>query len=180
MSTGKRIPLKVAQGLADRVVRDLTPATARIAIAGSIRRRKPIVGDIEIVAEPIQVRDMFGDPRGGPDLEAIRNAIRRKISEQISGRMRLLTVRNPYGMLGVKLEVFLTHPPSQWGSILAIRTGPASFSKWCMTRLRRRGLRHIAGHVEREHDGVLVPTPEEEDFFRACGMEWVEPWKRRT
>ena len=180
MSTGKKLPLEVAQQLADRIVRDLTPVTARIAVAGSVRRRKPVVGDIEVVVEPLQVTDMFGEPRGGPDIAAIRHAVRRKISKRFSGRMRYLKVQDVYGMLGVQLDIWMTHPPREWGTILAIRTGPKEFGIWCMTRLRRRGLRCIAGHVERHHDGVLVPTPEEEDFFRAAGMEYVEPWNREA
>jgi hypothetical protein len=51
MGTGK-IELAEAQALAESVLGHITPAMARIAVAGSIRRQKPIVGDIEVVGIP--------------------------------------------------------------------------------------------------------------------------------
>lgn len=176
MSTGKRIPLAVAEELASRIVDALGPHVERIQVAGSIRRRRKMVGDIEIVVEPVQGADMFGQP-GGPDVESIRRECDR-FGKFVRGGYRMMKFTDIHGFQDVSLDLFMTHPPSQWGSILAIRTGPASFSEWCMKRLLRRGLRHVAGHVEHQETGELVPTPEEADFFRACGMDWVEPEER--
>ena len=179
MSTGKKIPLAVAQALADRIVRDLTPYVSRIQVAGSIRRRRPTVGDIEIVVEPITRADMFfKEVSGDPEVELLRHKCGRKIGKVVRGGFRQLKVEDVYTVQGVSLDVFLTHPPSQWGSILAIRTGPAAFSAWCMYRLRGRGLIHVAGHVENWETGELVPTPTEEAFFAAAGVDYLEPWER--
>ena len=57
MSQGKRIPIEVARRVADRLVTVLAPACERIEIAGSIRRQRPTVGDIELVAIP-RMRDV--------------------------------------------------------------------------------------------------------------------------
>lgn len=52
MSTGTKIPLDLALTYANRIVDHLRPCCTRIGITGSIRRQKPMVGDIEIVFEP--------------------------------------------------------------------------------------------------------------------------------
>ncbi len=49
--------LSQAQNLAERIIETMQPFCQRVAIGGSIRREKPEVKDIEIVAIP-----KFGDP----------------------------------------------------------------------------------------------------------------------
>ena len=57
-------PLTEAQNIAEKLVDKLRPACERIEIAGSIRRQKAEIGDIEIVAIPkyLATRNLFGDP----------------------------------------------------------------------------------------------------------------------
>ena len=52
MSKTKR-PLADAERIAAAIVADLAPFCARIQVAGSVRRRKEAVGDIELVAIPL-------------------------------------------------------------------------------------------------------------------------------
>src|SRR5690242_17561878 len=64
-----KIPLAAAWELANRVLTELAPFCERIKIAGSIRREKPEVKDLEIVCIPKTHRvpgpaDLFGP---GPD-----------------------------------------------------------------------------------------------------------------
>ena len=53
MGIGK-IDLGVAKKLANDVIRHVAPAMQRVEVAGSIRRGKSIVGDIELVGIPCQ------------------------------------------------------------------------------------------------------------------------------
>ena len=46
------IPLKRAKDIAAKVVEALQPFCTRIEVAGSIRRERPEVGDIDLVIEP--------------------------------------------------------------------------------------------------------------------------------
>lgn len=69
MSTStNKLPLDLASRIANRLVELLQPVTDKVMIAGSIRRQKSEVGDIEIVCIPktIQIprRDMFGNTIG--------------------------------------------------------------------------------------------------------------------
>ena len=178
MSTGKRIPLAIAEQLAERIASELTPHVQRLQVVGSIRRRRPMVGDIEMVAEPLELRDMFGSPSGIYDVGRIREVLNKRVGRVARGGLRLMKVVDVYRMIGVSLDLFLVHPPAQWGSIVAIRTGPKNFSQWCVTRMRRRGYRHRDGHAVIEDTGELIPTPTEEDFFRIAGVGYLEPWER--
>src|SRR5438105_60329 len=54
--------LAEAERIAAAIVADLAPSCARIQVAGSVRRRKELVGDIEIVAVPRHApAGLFGD-----------------------------------------------------------------------------------------------------------------------
>ena len=50
-----RKPLLEAETVANAVLAHLAPYVRRAVIAGSVRRRRPDVKDIEIVAEPVDV-----------------------------------------------------------------------------------------------------------------------------
>jgi DNA polymerase/3'-5' exonuclease PolX len=62
MSAAVKFPYPVVLPIAGRIVEALRPYCERIEIAGSLRREKPMVGDIEIVAIPRRPVDLFGEP----------------------------------------------------------------------------------------------------------------------
>ena len=70
-----------------------------------------------------------------------------------------------------------------WGSVLAIRTGPAEFSKGLVVGLRRNGYRNQDGYVwtcTPEGEPIeRVACPDERTFFALAGAAWVEPEDRR-
>ena len=66
MRSTTRIALMEATGLAGELVALLQPACERIEIAGSIRRQRPDVGDVELVVVPRLKAPLglFGEPAG--------------------------------------------------------------------------------------------------------------------
>lgn len=64
MAVGERRPLEIARRVATRFGQELAPFCDRIEIAGSIRRAKPDIADIEMVCIP-KTRQEEGPP---PDL----------------------------------------------------------------------------------------------------------------
>ncbi|MCX7608946.1 MAG: hypothetical protein N2049_06990 [Anaerolineales bacterium] len=171
MSSGK-MPLDEAEKIARKYVGLLAPYCRRIEIAGSIRRRKAEVGDIEIVAEPLPVIDLFDSANGYHDLTlplpAIKNGQRYK----------------QYALPeGLNLDLFIVLPPAQWGVILALRTGSAAFSRKLVTSKRQGGFLPSDyavkdGAVHYIKTGNLIPTPEEADFLNLCGLGWIDPEER--
>jgi DNA polymerase/3'-5' exonuclease PolX len=87
---------------------------------------------------------------------------------------------------------------ANWGVLFAIRTGPAAFAHAFVTLRGQKTRTLYAGgaHVSRPGllpigmrvgegnqlfggDGRVIPTPEEEDFFRAINLPYVAPEQRR-
>lgn len=190
MSTGPRLPLAEAQHIAGQIVGQLDPACERLAIAGSIRRGRPDVGDIELVAIPRYIEEpssLWGDTSRVSVLDG-KLAIeeRDQVLERLSGGERYVKLRHIRS--GLQVDLFLVLPPAQWGVLFAIRTGPADYSQWLVTYARRRGM-HVADGALREGlrdhaSGLLsdrlcrcpiIPTPEEGDLYDALGLPWVDP-----
>jgi DNA polymerase/3'-5' exonuclease PolX len=193
-----RIPLAEARALAEEVVEMLRPACERIEIAGSIRRGKADVGDLEIVAvaktEP--TLNLFGERTGGE-----RNLLNELCDRLMAQGVLLLRLdkngRAAYGSKymrltyrGTPLDLFAT-TPHQWGVIFLIRTGPADYSHRLVTPTTQQftdsqgrrwwglmppGMNVKDGALWR--GGQIIPTPEEWHVFRALGLAYLEPHER--
>ena len=170
------IILPIAQGIADA----LAPFCYRIAIAGSIRRRKPEPRDIEIVAIPKKtiVTDLIGDQIDSINCEgfsAIVNSFEHVKGDAVRGKYMQRVVHSPAGP--VKLDLF-TATPDNWGLIFAMRTGSADFSGKVLARgWVRAGYHSIDGQLTKDGAGILVAK--EEDLFRLIGVPFVRPEDRK-
>ena len=188
-----RIPLAQAEPIAREALALLAPACHRIEIAGSIRRRRPDVADVELVAVPRlePILDLFGEQRGERDalhalcrqllLDGVLSHRPDKNGVQSFGSKSKRVVY--HGQAGtLPLDLFAVTDGAQWGAIFTIRTGPWLFAKRLVTpRLyggyMPMGMRESEGAL---WDGArLVETPEETDFFAALGVAWLPP-ERRT
>jgi DNA polymerase/3'-5' exonuclease PolX len=200
-NTEARIPWPYAAHWADQIVEELTPYCERLVIAGSIRRRKTTVKDIEILAVPKAAdgqEDMFGK-------------VRADVDDLLTGYLRAETAKDPFTQTQWalrpnvnghttfgrqnKLLSWSCMPPirprirgdmpvdvfsvtaENWGMALFVRTGPADWNVKAMTRFRELGMRgHAYGGVSR--DGEEIACPEEADVFRLLGWDYVEPRAR--
>lgn len=171
MSAGEKRPWAEVMPIAVRLANELAVVCTRIKVAGSLRRRRPEVGDIEFVVEAREVPvDLMGTV--GPDLDGIR-AIVHSWGNVVKGGDRFIQVQLPDGFV---VEVAIAEA-DRWGSILAIRTGPRDLGVEVMNRLKKRGLHHQGGHV-RNADGEIVPTPDEETYFALAGLPCLPPEER--
>ncbi len=169
MSDGQFRPWTEAAEIAKRLSGELSAVALRAKTAGSVRRQKAQVRDIEIVAEARIVEGgLFAEPV--PDVLSIR-AVVETWGPVTKGGERFLQVQLPGGP---RVDVFVVAPPAQWGSILAIRTGPAELGQLAVTRLKMYGLRHEGGRVL-DSRGNVVPTPSEEVFFALAGLPCLQP-----
>lgn len=183
------IPLAQAASLAAEVVALLRPACQRIEVAGSIRRRRPLVGDIEIVCQPrceARAGGLFAELTESVNLLDERvaallrdGALRRGLDA--SGRPAWGSRYHRILYDGVQVDLFAVLAPAQWGVIYLLRTGPAAFNKRLVTVRHKGGwlpewLKMRAGVLWLGDD--LVSTPEEEDVFYTLGQPYVEPWVR--
>lgn len=176
MSAGVvKVPWAEAYVLAEHASQHLKAHVVQLKAVGSVRRKRELVGDLEFLAEPRMIEaDLFGTQ--APDLEGLRAALR-ELGTWVKGAERMMQITDFNGRPGLKLEIYLCHPPAQWGSLLAIRTGPYELGREAVTRMREHGLRHQEGHVVDQH-GKVVPTPTEEAFFAAAGLPFLPPNQR--
>jgi DNA polymerase/3'-5' exonuclease PolX len=186
-----------AFSIAERLVDQFNPGCKRIEIAGSLRRLKPEVGDIEIVAVP-DLRPppaIFGHKPFTTSLDVILYNLSFENAGDSDGlllhqfmggpKFKKLCVSLDGGKSWcIKLDMFLVIPPADWGVIYLIRTGPAEFSHWLVTPRRQGGALPNGYYVERGAiwqmmTKVYLPMAEEINFLNFCELDWIEPRDRR-
>jgi len=157
----------------------------RWEIAGSVRRGKREVGDVEHVVIPQMVRapkpgSLFGEQ---VELNCLNDAVDTllalgEIERAIypDGKPRWGPKMRGLIWRGFRHEIFQADADN-WGNQLAIRTGPADFSRYLVTNLRRQGLRHDGGYVV-DSNGRRFSCADEVRFFQLCGAAWLEPEMR--
>jgi hypothetical protein len=156
----------------------------RIEIAGSVRRMKPEVKDIEIVAIP----DLSSLPRpklqfGMPVPRYFEHALDKLLAElwkageidlKMNGeRMKKIWLREAR----IWIDLFLVRAPAQWGVQTVIRTGPKEFGQWCVTPRKEGGalpdgyfVKHGVVWGERFIEKSLVP--DDPNKAASCLIDW--------
>jgi len=172
MSIGRPVPLARALEIAQQISELLAPVVARSKVAGSVRRQRPVVSDLEFVIEPRMQVDLLG--HGTPDIEPVRKKLR-EIGEWAKGGDRYMQIRDVLGHEGMRLDAFLAHEPARFAVILAIRTGPAELGQWAVTRMHRFGRRCEGGRILDMRSGAEIPCDSEQDFFRLAGLAYLPP-----
>lgn len=155
-----------AHNIALDTLEQLKPYCSRIEIAGSIRRKKAEVGDIEIIAipKPYEV---------GLFQSGIANVINqwKKVKGDLPCKytQRILPE-------GIKLDLFFA-TKENWGLIFAMRTGSKDYSHYVLANgWARNGFKSIDGYLFRDNERYEVR--EEKDLFRIAGINYVEPENR--
>jgi DNA polymerase/3'-5' exonuclease PolX len=174
--------LTTAIHYADHIKSWLTPYCERIAIAGSVRRRRPHCNDIDIVVIPyaIEDRDMFGTVTSRKS--AVWDFLDRYIMDS-GGRASWIAGReNPDGrnylvqLPKCQLDIFQATPDT-WGTILLCRTGSKEHNIWLADKVKRAG-----GHWNPYHylrlGGHPVDVRTEESIYQAIGVEFIPPAQR--
>lgn len=205
---GGKLPLADAELLAATLHRMLAPACVSLDVAGSIRRRRPEVSDIELLAVPIiePALDLFGQPRAdAPPLNYLDALCGELRAEGVFEDRPDKNGRGAFGprfkrlaYRGVALDLFSAIGPpygtASRGCLMAIRTGPRWFSKALVVPKNKQvyddegrplcaglmpvWLKHEGGRYIHVHDGGEWPTPTEQDVFSLLELPWIEPQDR--
>jgi len=161
-----------AWNIAKSVIERLAPFCQRIEIAGSLRRLKPEVGDIELVAIPKFETDMFGTISENHMLDSVDWS---KYGKPVKGGHKYKQIELEEGLT---LDLFIITPPAQWGIQFMIRTGSADFSHRLVTSRKYGGLMPSNYRVEGGaiwSNNHVVETPEEQDVFNLIGVPFIAP-----
>ncbi len=180
--------LERAEILAEQVVIWLEPACERIAVAGSVRRRKPEVHDVELVLISHRDPGLFGTG-GESHVERLLPRLIREGKLAFDTRVKRNGPRLKRLVLpdwGLVVELYIADRDN-FGNLLTIRTGDAEFSHRLVTNRHLGGCmpygmrqadgylwRKVGGEDQHYPDGYeKVPCPDEESFFGALGIDRV-------
>ncbi len=149
-----RVHIGAAMDLAERIVASL-PAE-RIAYAGSLRRMKETVGDIDILA--VGPESLMDDFKARP-----------YVAEVIASGEKKTSVRTREG-IQVDLRVV---PAGSWGAAMQYFTGSKEHNVHLREIVVKKGWK-LSEYGLFDGDRVIA-AEHEEDIYRALGMQWIPP-----
>lgn len=171
MSNDPRVSSDIALPLAEALVAQLQDVCDRVEIAGSLRRAKATVGDIEIVALPRHREQLLARL----DMLVHRGDAQQEIYND--GKKRWGPRYRGLRWRGMRAEVFIAEPDS-WGYILWLRTGPGDANHYVMTQIARHNAPfRFTGGFALADDGK-IPVEDERALFGLLGMPEIAPAAR--
>ena len=156
--------------LAEDIVSELVPLCEKIEGAGSIRRCRPIVNDIDIVCIPKFLH-----------LDAIKERLElltKPARATVTGGDRYLKLSS---YKGIQVDVYIADAQT-WATLLLVRTGSREHNIMLARRAREIGLKLNAnGHgLTWISKDVNVPVHTEEQIFKELGLAYREPREREA
>ena len=158
--------LEEATTIAERDKGTLSPCCEKVEIAGSIRRRKPIVHDIDVVLIE------------KPEAALVMNSLIASIGkvELNGGKIKRLW----YGdkQTGISIDIYIAMPET-WATLLLIRTGSKENNIRLATIAKRRGWQ-----LKASGDGLFngkvekIAGETEQSIYEALGIPYQQPEKR--
>jgi DNA polymerase (family 10) len=158
--------LAKAQKLAERIASELNPFCHKIEIAGSIRRRRSLVGDIDLVV-------MLNDGNG------FINRLKQNTKPiQIGKENLIVELQN-----GIQLDIFIARhtektlletKPTNWGTLLLCRTGSKAHNIFLVNRAASLGMKWNPYHGLYQYNR-LVACETEEEIFKGLDLQFIAP-----
>ena len=149
------------------------PACERAEIAGSLRRHRPVVHDIDVVCIPkyneVQV-DLFGGTEKISQVDMV-------LKDLVTGgdKIKKGTID------GIPFDLYIASPET-WATLLLIRTGSKQHNLLLATRAQRLGYT-----LRADGTGVVdlvterrIAWESEKDIFTALRLEYLPPEKREV
>jgi DNA polymerase (family X) len=153
----ERVLLDVALRTATAMVDELTPLSQRCAYAGSLRRWRETIGDIDILAAADDSAPLMAAFSAGQEVVA-------------SGPTKT-TVRTASG-LTADLRVV---PLDAWGAALQYFTGSAAHNVAIRQIAIRQKLKLSEYGVFHADTGKLIVSRTEEEVYARLGLDWIPP-----
>jgi DNA polymerase/3'-5' exonuclease PolX len=186
----QKFPRAEALKVAEQIRAILAPHTSRIEIAGSIRRKRPEVGDVELLYVPkvsMSPADLFGEESLSVDHAA--QAIEAMLAAGVLAKRKDINGRYCWGaknrlavhiQSGIPVDLFSTTEPN-WYVSLVIRTGGKQTNLQLTTRANLRGYSleaYGSGYRNVADRELFYAMLSEDDVFRFVGLRCLPPEKR--
>ncbi|GHF55583.1 DNA polymerase/3'-5' exonuclease PolX [Kitasatospora xanthocidica] len=160
--SGGRTLLDAATELAEQLVAALSavPGCTRCAYAGSLRRMRETVGDIDVLATAEDSAPLMAALTGLP-----------YVAEVIGSGTTKTSVRTDRGVQ-VDLRVV---PEEDWGAALVYFTGSKAHNIKLRTMAVRAGLKLSEYGLFEVDGGAKVVSRTEDEVYAALGLPWIAP-----
>jgi DNA polymerase (family 10) len=159
--------------LAESVKKILAPYCDQIEIAGSLRRGRDWVNDIDLVVLPKEGQ-----------LEPLRARCKQRAKVVLDGQQNLIVELDNRAGGKLQVDIFIAHPeqrdlletkPTNFGSLLLCRTGSKDHNIYLVEHAKRLGLTWNPYHGMFASDGSLLASATEEDIFRVLQVAFIPP-----
>jgi DNA polymerase (family 10) len=169
----ERVLLSVGLETAEEMVAALSavPGCVRCTYAGSARRMRETVGDVDILAT-VRSRPAAQDKPATPLMDAF--VALPGVAEVIASGDTKTSIRTDRG-LQVDLRVV---PEDAWGAALQYFTGSQAHNVRTREIAVRRKLKLSEYGLFSVESGELIVSRTEEEIYQALGMSWVPPTLR--
>ncbi|KKN39350.1 hypothetical protein LCGC14_0744550 [marine sediment metagenome] len=151
--------LERAQAIAAALVKELQPFCEEIMVAGSIRRQRPLVKDIDLVIIPANQGQLavklhaMGCRFGGPKAQRLQYK-------------------------GANVDIYIATVET-FPMLVLVRTGSGAFNRDLAIRAKGQGLHFAAdGRGILNKDGQRVAWLSEGEILGTLGLPYIEPSRR--
>jgi DNA polymerase (family 10) len=164
-STGRRFLLGDILPVAEIIKKRLAalPATQQISLAGSIRRRKETVGDVDILAASAEPEKIMAEFCLLPDIDRILGRGPTKSSIVLTS--------------GVQVDLRVVDKNQYW-TALQYFTGSKAHNIAMRRRALDRNWKLNEYGVTNLSDGKILPGQTEQDLYRMLDLPYIEPEMR--
>lgn len=179
----RRWPRAEAIAVARELCQVMQPVCTRLVVAGSLRRRKQDVGDVEILFVPLIQKRLVDLLEADVNLaeRAIANLLKEgKLTKRPSiagwtswGPQNKLAV---HAASGIGVDLFATTEEC-WFNYLVCRTGSQESNERIASTAQRRGWKWNPTGVgfTKLENGEIFRVKSEEDVFRFVGLPYLKP-----
>ena len=156
-----RIPIGTARPIAESLLQRLrqAPDVAKAEMAGSLRRWRETVGDLDLIVGATDPDAVMQAVRQFPEIARIKGQGETKFSAELVD--------------GLRVQLWV-HPPERFGTALQYATGSQAHN----VRLRERALDlglSLSEHGFKRSDGKEILWAEEAEVYQRLGLPWIPP-----
>jgi len=158
---GGRIPIGTARPIAEGLLQRLRalPVVSKAEIAGSLRRWRETVGDIDLLVGASDPAAVMESAQRFPEIARIKGQGETKFSAELVD--------------GLRVQLWV-HPPERFGTALQYATGSQAHNVRLRELALDRGL-SLSEHGFKREDGREILCGEEDEVYKRLGLPWIPP-----
>jgi DNA polymerase (family 10) len=156
-----RISIARALPVAERLLESLraVPGVVAAEMAGSLRRRRETVGDIDLLVGARQPREVIRAFLALPEIGRVKGQGDTKASVELAN--------------GLAVQLWV-HPPQHFGTALQYATGSQAHNVRLRELAQSKGL-SLSEHGFKTSSGKMRECADEAEVYRVLGLPWIAP-----